>query len=611
MVRTVAAASLAGLVTMAVALPSSGAAQLPNATTPVVFQTLNGEGAWSIFELQVPWENELGAAPSSIDLNYSSRGSFFGREDLVHSMTTKPDPDTPPVDFAISGVAPTADELAKLPGGSSALISAPVQVTTLATLVEPPHGGFQVESIRCDPDALEGTDPSTWPPGITDPLTQCVVNTPYADAIRIPASNLAAMFFHYQGTSFPNMLSWNNTDVLAALGVDSTPDVTRSIATFSPQAGPSAAGRSDPDEVNYYMQHFVQTAAPDVWAGIKAQPPIEPWEPITERLPKVNGVTRDGAEQQVDQLANDGFGVDGTSAADVAGAVAGASPSMLKVVNSAFPKQTINLAQVKNANGDWVGPTPDAIDKAVDAGNDSPLFALTNKVAGAYPLVWVDNLYAPAHGLSIAKTESTAMLIRYLATTGQEKEAAVGEGRLSPALVSKALTAADALVTSNCVGADRHIVTSSDPGPLTPPTAAAMHAIGTMLHCVPGVVANTTTTTSTPSTTSTSTVPVTVATEAPFVGPSGDTVPANVAPPASSETTAPSAPATTVPHKAPTKGNTGTSPAHAGLLTALKLPLPSPQGGAASDRIATFLLGAALYLFLRKPFARLAKRVAT
>ncbi len=49
----------------------------------------------------------------------------------------------------------------------------------------------------------------------------------------------------------------------------------------------------------------------------------------------------------------------------------------------------------------------------------TPLYALTNKVPGAYPLVWVDHLYAPAHGLSIEKTEALAAVIRYLATAGQ------------------------------------------------------------------------------------------------------------------------------------------------------------------------------------------------
>ena len=87
---------------------------------------------------------------------------------------------------------------------------------------------------------------------------------------------------------------------------------------------------------------------------------------------------------------------------------------------------------MQNANGDWVAPTPDSI----DAGGRrpvarAPLFALTNKVPGAYPLVWVDHLYAPAHGLSIEKTEALATVIRYLATAGQDAAQPVGEGRLS------------------------------------------------------------------------------------------------------------------------------------------------------------------------------------
>ncbi len=604
-VRTLSAAVAAGVITMAVLSPTSGTARAGAATAPVVFGQLNGEGAWSVFEQLVPWQNELSTAPSSVDLNYTSRGSFFGRQDLIESLGTA-ETDPGHVDFAISGVGFTPDELAKVKGGSSAFISAPVQVATLATLVEPPHGGFDSQTIRCNPD-----DPSTWPKDVTDPALQCVVTTPMTGPIRIPSRNLAAMFLHYQGPEFPALLAWNNPDVLAALGLQSTDSVQRSVATFSPNAGPAFAGRSDPDEVNYYMQQFVATAAPDVWTGIKNQPPIKAWDPITERLPQVSGVTRDGAEQQVDQLGQDGCGVDGACSAGVAGGVAPAAPSMLKSIHSAFPEQTIDLAQLQNGNGDWVAPTPASIDKAVDAGNDSPLYALTNKVPGAYPLVWVDRLYAPAHGLSVDKTESLATLIRYLATTGQEQEAPNGEGRLSAPLVAQALDAANQLVMSNCVGPDRTISVSTDPGPLVPPTATAMRAIGNMLHC--GASVRATTTTSAPTTTSTmpttaTTVPASVDTSgsAGFSSPPPDSVSAPIA-----ATRSPAATIVTVPVTAGSGSTLPTRRLDTGLLTALKLPLPAPAGGGSSDRLATFLLGAALYLLVRKPLARLARRVAS
>ena len=130
------------------------------------------------------------------------------------------------------------------------------------------------------------------------------------------------------------------------------------------------------------------------------------------------------------------------------------------------------------------GPTPDAINKAVDAGRRPPLYALTNTVPGAYPVVWVDHLYAPAHGLSVEKTEGLATLIRYLATTGQEKE--TGRGRGPPVGTARRQGARrrGPLVMSNCAGSDRPwSCDESDPGPLAPPATTAMKSIGTMLHC--------------------------------------------------------------------------------------------------------------------------------
>jgi hypothetical protein len=285
--------------------------------------------------------------------------------------------------------------------------------------------------------------------------------------------------------------------------------------------------------------------------------------------------------------------------------VAPGPPSQLARFKAAFPKQPISLAAMQNANGDWVLPTADSINKAVDAGGAAPLYALTNKVPGAYPLVWVDNLYAPAHGLSVAKTEGLAMTIRYLATTGQTKSTAVGEGRLPGALVAKALAAADALVRSNCTGTDRRVVSSADPGPLAPATATAMRSIGAMLHCEPIPVAPPSTTTTTPTTTP---VPI----DPGSVAPTGEQTP--VIDPAAGAATSPTA-ATADATEAPADGGevavVRTQASRKGLLIASQLPLPPPSGAGTSDRLATFLLGVALFLLLRKPVGRLFRRLAT
>ena len=144
----------------------------------------------------------------------------------------------------------------------------------------------------------------------------------------------------------------------------------------------------------------------------------------------------------------------------------------------------VTLLELQNANGDWVGPTPDTINAAVDAGGDTPLFALDHKVPNAYPLVWVNHLYVHTSGLSIEKTEAIATLIRYLATDGQAVAKDVGEGRLPKTLADKALAAADDLVNSNCTQSDAVKLKSSDPGPYAP-DGAGMKAIGPMMQLLP------------------------------------------------------------------------------------------------------------------------------
>jgi ABC-type phosphate transport system substrate-binding protein len=581
---TIALAAAAGLLTMAVALPDSSATA---ANAPQLFVELHGEGAWSMYGERVQWQNELVTAPSYVDLNYISDGSATGRQNLIDGSA----------DFAVSGVPFQPGEVAGVQGGASAFIDAPIEVATMATFVEPmfvqkPQAAFISVSVICDPD-----DETTWPPNVTTP-DGCVVRAPYTGPVRIPNRNLAAMFLHYAGTTTPRLWSWNNPDVLWAFGID---PATAELQNDSIEAGPGIAGRSDPDEISYYMQQFIKQGAPDIWQGRIDLDRRILWEPITERMPAFSGVTRDGAEQQVEQLAWGGCSVRGTCTPTETGGLAPAPPSMLSTFKSAFPKQVIALAEMQNANGDWVGPTSASINKAVDAGGDSPLYALTHKVSGAYPVVWVDHFYAPAHGLSIAKTEGLAALIRYLATTGQEKAASVGEGRLPAPLVAKALAAADQLVKSNCIGADRVVVSSSDPGPLAPPTATAMRSIGTALHCEPVASPSSTVLSSTSTTTPLLEVPVEGVSEPP--NGSVNSAGANTS---SNPTGAQTAPASA-------DGSSDVVVVRsrkAALVTTSKLPLPIPGGASGTDRLATFLLGALLFLLLRKPATRLSHRVA-
>ncbi len=190
-----------------------------------------------------------------------------------------------------------------------------------------------------------------------------------------------------------------------------------------------------------------------------------------------------------------------------------------------------------------------------------------------------------------------------------------GEGRLADALVTKALHAADALVESNCQGSDREIVVNDDPGPLAPATATDMQSIGSMKHCVPAPGAPATTTTTTVASAGTPSGGVngipggtgSSMDDSSF----GSPVPLVTAPGATNSSTDSTGVANQPGSTSSSSGIDATKHTLNGVLTASKLPLPMPAGSSSSDRLATFLLGAALYLCLRKPVGRLARRVAT
>jgi hypothetical protein len=612
--RAVLGAIVAGLALTAVISPHDTASAT---TAPTQLVELRGGGAWSVYGPLVAWQNDLSTASTYINLAYTPRGTTFGREDVVNKAA----------DFVISGTPFTTDELKKL-GGSKALISAPVQATAIAVYVEPTYTAgqpvFQFFRHRlaadgvhyCDPD-----DPTTWPPDVTNP-DDCYARETFNGPVRIPNANLGAMLLNTKVGGDPPTSAWNNPDVLRALGLN--PDAGDAVNTAGPDVGPGTVNRSDPDELNYYLGAYVKAVAPDAWA-VASNNLAEPTE---NRLPS-QGWTRDGAEQQIQLLASHGCGVTGDGCGtsfSPSGGLAPTPPALITAFRGAFQSpaspqccQPIFTAQVQNQHQDWVDPSPEAISKAVEAGGETPFYALNHDVPGAYPLTWVDRMYVPSSGLSVAKTEGDATLMRYLATTGQEKEAAALEGRLSPALVAQTLSAADAVVQGNCVGTDREIVKNSDPGPLAPPDATAMRSIGPMLHCVAVVPSSTTTTIAATGSNGTSSTDngSGVLPFSPSSSGSGGSSSGGSSSGATSSGSASSA------------NNTGSAAAannespdvvvakrktvekhQSELVAATNLPLPIPTGQTGRDRLVTFLLGVGLYFLLRKPATRLFQRLS-
>jgi hypothetical protein len=587
--RLALGALAAGLVTMAIASTASS----QSAATPIPV-TIKGSGSWGPNYEMKAWQDALfEKSPAQTDMRYGAHGSQLGRADLLHGD----------VDFVFSGIPFTDDELKQLPNGKSDLVDVPMQVSSLAFLVAAPYpNGFlaQTQIPNCDPD-----DPP-------DPQVGCFTRTPYAGALTIPPTDLAAMLVNFPGTC-PNpppalnpdphlpLNSWTCRSVTEAFGLGS--QVT--WVGMNPSAGPVPILRSDPDETSYYLQRYVKEAAPtEVWDKLvqdgQHSDPVIDWEPISERFPRLTKVaSRDGANQQAGQLAFPSLNpITGGFSNQTAGLIADIPASATKDAKDQNPN--VAFVSVRNKHGEHVAPTPDSINKAVEAGGDVPLHALTNSVADAYPLVWIDHLYVntKAANLTAEKVEALASMIRYLATDGQAVGATVGEGKLSTSLADQAIAGADDLVQRACpTSSGATIVSNTEPGPYAP-ALPGVQGIGTMKHCQAAV-------------TTTTTVPVAA---------SGTGSPTATVPPATSATpsgvsptpTPTLSPLPTTPAVATTpqvSAATATNSAAKGSAkrkaeTVVELPLPE-EDTHGFDRLALGTLGAGAFLVLRNPIRRL------
>jgi hypothetical protein len=579
--RAALAACLAGAAALTWASLAGAQTTSPNGGTAAGASpgvTLTGEGSNGPYKEVTQWQNDLGSAQSPTNLQYIASGTKQGRDDLVAGRS----------DFAISGTlfrsgtGPGFDneEISQLPhhNPSQDIIAAPVQVTALAFVLALPAN---TSTPNAPPSGFSRADQFAGAPA--SPFL-----TPIAAEPRVPSENLASMVMNVSDPD-PNkadtwgsrVSSWDSFDTLNAFGIrppqcDFNQTTVHCFAGFTPITKPTSVVQSEPDESNYYLADWIRTAAPNTWNSIKTtSPPGLVWEDPTthdlfERMPRVPALSRQGADQAGDQLTIPGGVAGGTIGLNIAGAVGDLPPSALIAApqgqSSANP---LSFIEIPNAHGDFVSPSTATIDAAVNAGNGTPLYALTHDVKDAYPLTWVNYLYVKAAGLSAAKTEAVATVMRYLATDGQAAAAPWNEGTLSQPLVTQALQAANQVVQSNCPAAGGTVFQSNDPGP-DAPNLSGIHTIGAMLHC-----------------------------QAPASqSGSAGVGAANAAslPGFSSAVTSPTASAPTATVGKPTE------PLPDALLTG-RLPIPLP--GTPFDRIATVLLGGLGYFALRNPIRRM------
>lgn len=596
--RLLAGAFVSGLLTMSVVDAATGTDPSPVG--------LVGAGASTVLGTMTAWQDDMYSAPTPVDVQYFGRGSTEGRASFLRNES----------DFVITGTAFTADELATQPAGSPEFVKVPIEINTLAVLAD-----FHTDNLTPDGKLAVFTEAPCDPgdESVPDPSICHSTLSPYDGPFRLPPKFLAATILNlpptfedngFRRTSSTEVTSlYGSTTLRFLLGLKTAPFILRSEGAST----------------NLWLQDYVKTLAPDVW-DLKKKETVNTgwaWEPLQEKPIPTRVLSRTGLETVLGLVAAYNINpVSNANVADEIGNMTGIPVTMLPHLRESYPKVPFFVAEIQNANGDYVGPTVEAANASLAVGTD-PNIAAHQPIGGGYPLMWTNYLYVRATGLGREKAAALSALIRYLVTDGQAKVTELGGVSITAAQRAEALAAADRLVGANCTDADSAL--SAGPRGALEPDLPGVGAIATMQHC--DVVPTTTTTTTTTSTTTTTTTTVaettttattTTTTEA------ATTVPAVAV--VSRTNSAPSAPAPTViataapvttlpPDTVPPETATTvaevveSAPATAQALavattrapTALQaLPMPLPSDGTKGyKRLGTFILGALGYVLVR------------
>lgn len=389
--------------------------------------SLLGDGTWGANKTMGGWGNALFNSPTPVNLAYLSQGSLLGRQGVLDGQ----------LDFFVSGPTPALQ--ADLAGARTGFLAIPLQSDALGFLLKPPPGGF-----------------STTPTAV-----------PYSGPLQFPLRNLALSYFDRNLDGSLYIGPSNPLNGLGGLVGGAEVTVDSNVADQ-----PYDAADLTPGDSTYYLEQYLTTVVPTAWNGALAAKNY-PVGAVSERWPDViqfgNAFT--GAIKALNALGAN------------AGGLAALPPWAQGQAHLNFPGPAWQFVQVRNAAGEWVGPTPDAVQAALVAGGGQALSALTSPEPGGYPLSWVDSLYAPTSGLSVEKTNALATFVRYAVTGGSSVAMATGSIPLPPSLVPQALNGADELVRDNCTGPGLVVVSTTDPGSYAPPHA--LDAVGPMLRCQP------------------------------------------------------------------------------------------------------------------------------
>lgn len=380
-------------------------------------------------------------------------------------------------DLIVSGVGFDDQQLSDLEKSDRGVISAPVQATALAAF------GYIPAAIPGD--AYPSTDAwlRAWPTRCEEldedgesPCSLADISA-FTGPFRLTPAAVGQMIFSGRSVFASDEFKANQD-----------PGALAGRTLISPNDIPRAIVRSGADASNLYLERYIEATQPADWRAWMAQTPGQTAVTKPAETWPVDSQTSRRSMDDVLSLIREGLsGSD--SVLNFSGAFAFVPPGKVAesfFLNAARPNAEqipLYTAQLRNGAGEWVLATPGSITAAVAAGNGAPLTGATTPVPGAYPLTWVNRLYAPASGLTADQANAVATIIRSQVSTGRAQAAQLGDGQITDQMVTEALAAADQIVVSNCDSAGGEVVTSKDGSPYAP--AGAITGVSSMKLCDP------------------------------------------------------------------------------------------------------------------------------
>lgn len=372
-----------------------------------------------------------------------------------------------PLDEALPGASA---ELAK----GNGVISAPFQATGAVPFMSGPYGS----GLRwCAPGVvfdLESGD--IFCPEQAVPLKQVRSGNP-GDSVRLYPQNIVQLFTQ----SMPSDL-WDEPWFASQADPSGCPTDAAGACLQRIELpgvpGPVSGVRTDSSAVNKFLQQFLKQQDPATFSDrLLAEIPAEQratYE-ITTRWPRSSQASRSPDETLVNAIRN--WTNFQSSEIPKGGSIAFVHPLKAALAidleekdGQANPPQTVTDLWIADFvfNGEVRSGTSDAITAAIAAGGDTPFYAASNSVPGAWPFSWVERIYFPARGLTVDQTNAAALMLRWQMTVGQEVSPLMADGKLNAALVKEGMSAANQVVESNCEAAKGKIVKEVGAGPYTP-----------------------------------------------------------------------------------------------------------------------------------------------